>query len=530
MSIPINLVFWFSAVLPILFLFIAITVLNWRASKAAIAGVILAGCIALLVYRANISGLLSEGGKGLWNALTILLVIWPAIFIYEVTAESNGFLAIRNGIQSLTKHELLQIMIMGWIFPDFLQGITGFGVAVAVGAPLLVSIGVKSLWSVVIVLLCYCWGSTFGTLALAWDALVSQAGITGITVQHAARMAAGFIGCFILIAVLCLCWFYGKGKAIKEGLPIILPLVLIQAGGQFLLAPVNATISCFLPTTVALLAVVLLARQKRFAGEWKLEDSPIMDRKKSNKEEKSEMSFHQGFLPYYALTLITILCLLVPPVNRFLGQWKIGFSFPEVSTGYGYVTPGESFFSPLAPLTYAGTILAEACLVSFLYYRAKGMICNGGLKRIWQRTVKKALPSTIAIAGFVVMAKIMSSSGQIYVLSHGIVNILGDSYILVAPLLGIIGAFITSSNMSSNILLGKFQMTAAQLLDVSPAIVLALQTFGGAIGSAMAPGSIILGISTTGMEGAEGSILKKVMPISLGCGIALGIFALIFLT
>lgn len=529
MNIPINFGFWFAAILPILFLFISITGLNWSASKAALSGVLLSGCIALLIYRANIQGLLSESAKGLWNALTILLVIWPAIFIYELTDESKGFLAIRNGIQSLTKHELLQIMIMGWIFPDFLQGITGFGVAVAVGAPLLVNIGVKPLWSVVIVLLCYSWGATFGTLALAWDALLTQAGIIGDAAQLTARMSAAFIGVFILIAALYLCWVYGKWKAIKEGLPIVLPLVFIQAGGQFLLAPINATISCFLPTTIALLAVVIIARQKRFNREWKIIDSPIMERNSLVKEEQSQMSFHQGFLPYYVLTLVTIICLLIPSINQFLGQWKIGFSFPEISTGYGYITPAERFFSPLTPLTYAGTILAEACLISIIYYKSKRLIREGGLKRIWKRTVKKALPSTIAITGFIVMAKIMSSSGQIYVLSHGIVNVLGKSYILAAPLLGIVGAFITSSNMSSNILLGEFQMTAAQLLEISPAVILSLQTFGGAVGSAIAPGSIILGISTTSMEGAEGSILKKVMPISLGCGIVAGVFALMFL-
>ena len=39
---------------------------------------------------------------------------------------------------------------MGWIFESFLQGITGFGVPVAVGAPLLIGIGMKPVWAVVI--------------------------------------------------------------------------------------------------------------------------------------------------------------------------------------------------------------------------------------------------------------------------------------------------------------------------------------------------------------------------------------------
>ena len=135
------------------------------------------GGIAVLCFKASPLALTLEAGKGIWNAATILLVIWPAVFSYELTCESKGFLAIRRGIQHVTKHELLQILILGWIFPSFLQGITGFGVAVAVGAPLLLSIGVTPFYSIIIVLLCHCWGATFGTLALAWEALIAQAGM-----------------------------------------------------------------------------------------------------------------------------------------------------------------------------------------------------------------------------------------------------------------------------------------------------------------------------------------------------------------
>ena len=58
------------------------------------------------------------------------------------------------------------------------QGITGFGVPVAVGAPLLMGIGVTPLWAVLIPLLCHSWGNTYGTLGMAWDALASLPELT----------------------------------------------------------------------------------------------------------------------------------------------------------------------------------------------------------------------------------------------------------------------------------------------------------------------------------------------------------------
>ena len=63
------------------------------------------------------------------------------------------------------------VLLICWLFSSFLQGITGFGVPVAVCAPILIALGVQPLWSVIITLLGHAWANTYGTFALAWDAL-----------------------------------------------------------------------------------------------------------------------------------------------------------------------------------------------------------------------------------------------------------------------------------------------------------------------------------------------------------------------
>ena len=65
-------------------------------------------------------------------------------------------------------------LLICWLFSSFLQGITGFGVPVAVCAPILIALGVQPLWSVIITLLGHAWANTYGTFALAWDALITQ--------------------------------------------------------------------------------------------------------------------------------------------------------------------------------------------------------------------------------------------------------------------------------------------------------------------------------------------------------------------
>ena len=154
MELSTDIRFWLPALVPIVFLLVAIIKLRWRIAKASVVSMSLALLIAGLLFGSSPLALLFETGKGVWNAATILLVIWPAIYLYEITCEVKAVEAIRTGIQRITKHELLQILILGWVFPSFLQGITGFGVAVAVGAPLLLSIGVRPLY-------CHCTAGPF---------------------------------------------------------------------------------------------------------------------------------------------------------------------------------------------------------------------------------------------------------------------------------------------------------------------------------------------------------------------------------
>ena len=291
MNLPMNPFFWVMALVPVLFLLITIMKFGWGVARAAPAGMVLALGTAVLFYRSSPVALLYESGKGIWNAVTILLVVWPAVFSYELTCQSRGFDAIRRGVQDLTRHELLQILILGWIFPSFLQGITGFGVAVAVGAPLLLSIGVNPLYSIIIVLLCHSWGATFGTLALAWEALAEQSGVAGGEAARAAFLAAAMIWFSNFVGVCLSCWFYGRWKALKEIAPVAVLLTLMTGGGELLLAPVNATISNFLPSAAALFATFLLCRIPHYQRSWRLEGSPII---KEQKEAASGQDHGKG--------------------------------------------------------------------------------------------------------------------------------------------------------------------------------------------------------------------------------------------
>lgn len=534
MQIPMNLFMWLIALLPIIVLLVLMIKFQWGATEAAPVGLMITVITGVAFYKANITLLASESAKGIWNALVILVIVWTAILMYQVAEEANAFSVIRKGMGELLPNELLMILAMGWIIESFLQGITGFGVPVAVGAPLLIGIGVSPLWAVIIPLLGQSWGNTFGTLAAAWDSLAMSAGIHVGSAEYfrTAFVAGSFLWIWNLVIGLVICWFYGKGRGIKKGLPAVVILSLIQGGGELLLSQFNTTLACFVPACGGMVAIFLLGRTSWYKEPWKLSDSPIMIRKEIKEEESNVpegMTLVQAFVPYILLAVITLIVLLCGPINAILGSLKFGFSFPETKTGYGFVNAAVKGYSSFSPFTHASMFLFISSILGLIYYRKCGWISKEGTKAIFIRSVSMTMPSGIAVIGLIIMSKIMGGTGQTLVLAQGISQVLGKGYVVLAPIVGMIGSFMTGSNMSSNILFGNFQMTTASMLGVKASALLGAQTAGASVGSSISPSNIILGTTTANILGSEGEALKRILPISVTMTLLIGVFTMVFL-
>lgn len=513
MNIPTNLFMWIMAFLPIIVLLVLMIKFQWGATEAAPIGLLITIFTGMVFYKADIKLIAAESAKGIWSALIILVIVWTAILMYQVGEEAKAFIVIKNGMRKLLPNELLLVLAMGWIFESFLQGITGFGVPVAVGAPLLIGIGVKPMWAVILPLLGQAWGNTFGTLAAAWDSLAMSANLAAGSKEYlvTALWTAAFIWFWNAITGFAICWFYGKGKALKKGFLAVAVMSLIQGGGELLLTQVNTTLSCFLPSCLSLVVLLLMGRMKMYKEEWSIEDSDLMNREfteNAGEEEAPDMTLVQAFIPYFLLSALTLIVLLVKPINELLSQVQFGLPFPETSTGYGFVNEASKSFSPFQPFTHASMFLFISSIIGLFYYKHKGWIKEGGVRRIFAKSVTMTMPSGIAVIGLVIMSKIMSGTGQTVVLANGISKVLGKVYVVFAPFVGLLGTFMTGSNMSSNILFGDFQIQTAHLLDVNAAAILGAQSAGGAIGSAVSPSKIILGTTTANILGSEGEVLN----------------------
>lgn len=515
-----------SCVLSLLPLALLVLLLIWRkwpAGKAA--GLTLGVCVLLSVtyFRCDATLLSYEALKGLWNALAILLVMFAALMLYEISRAAGAFEAMQNGLRRITSHELLLLLLLGYVFPSFLQGITGFGVAVAVGAPLLVSMGVRPIWAVVGVLLAHSWGGTFGTLGLAWNALMENAP-QGLYAESA--LAAGILIWIVnMVGGLCFCWLYGRGKGVRQGVTAVVCISFVHGGGQLVLAQFSNTLACFLPTVLAFPVVLLLCRTKRYRCAWSLDDSPMMQREAVPDHKEVRVTFRRAIAPYCFLSAVALCCLLLPPVNAVLSGITISFSFPAGETGLGYQTAAVENFSPFTPFLHPCFFLFLSCCFSCLLFRKT--LSAATLGRALRRTLKKTVSGGGAVICFLLISKMMGCSGMIEILAQSVASLFGEAYPLIAPMIGLLGSFVTSSNMASNILFGRFQMTTAALLGQNAGVILGAQTAGGAAGNAICPGNVVLGCASTELRGGEGEVLKRVLPIAVATALLCGAAALL---
>ncbi len=523
--LPLNLGVWILALVPIIVLLLLLVGLRWKGIEAGPLGVLTATIIALLVFRTDLRTLAIAGGKGLWDAVFILYVVWTALLLYLVTVRAGAFDALRRGFLAFSRNELFLVLAIGWVFSSFFQGIAGFGAPIAVTAPLLIGIGVRPIYAVAFPLIAHTWAKMFGTLGVGWLAMLN---VVEVADPLTTALQTGILLWLVnLLGGLGVAWMYGRMPALRHGLPMIFFISAIHGGGQLALMYVNPILSTFIAGTLALAALYPLSRWKRYSEPAEgIPDRPAMEpdtdiagaAMDEEGDQQSKMGIGMALFPYILLTITAILALTITPVNDFLSQFQVGLPFPGAQTGYNLTREAADPYSPFAPLTHPGTFVLLAALASLLVYRARGYLdrkTDGEEQEgLWSNLVKDSVPSSIAISSFLVMSKVMDHSGQTTVLAQGLASVATPTiFAFAANWIGILGAFMTSSSTASNILFSPLQSQAADALGgLSQSTVLAGQGAGGATGNVIAPANIVLGAGTARIAGQEGSILRQVLP------------------
>ena len=130
-------------------------------------------------------------------------------------------------------------------------------------------------------------------------------------------------------------------------------------------------------------------------------------------------------------------------------------------------------------------------------------------------TVKQMSKTIITIMSVLAVAKIMTYCGMINDMATFFVSITGKFYPFVAPIIAALGAFITGSGTSTEVLLGALQTSAAQQIGTSEFWLAAANSTGAGIGKILSPQCIATAAAAVGLVGQDSKLLGGVIKWAL---------------
>ena len=175
------------ALLPIIWLIVAMSVLKIPGWKACLIALALTWVEARIFWKLPLLHTATAAAEGVANALwPIIIVILAALFVYNLTLETGAMEKIKAMLASVSTDKRVLALLIAFGFGNFMEGMAGFGTAVAIPAGILVGLGFSPLLSVVTCLVINSTPTAFGSVGVPVN---TMANITGLN----AAQIAGFI-------------------------------------------------------------------------------------------------------------------------------------------------------------------------------------------------------------------------------------------------------------------------------------------------------------------------------------------------
>ena len=508
-----SLVKWIAALSPIILVLVLMLALKVSGARAGVIGWLFSAVIVYFVFGGGPDVLVSGTIKGFWQTLIVLYIIWSSMFLYNVVNETGAFKTIAAKFTEMTNgNKTLQLLILGWCFPTFIQGVCGFGVPVAVATPLLIGLGFDPLVSCITALLGHSWGIAFGSLGSMYNAIISvTVGAGDPMIPQIAFWGSILVALGGFLVGLCILHNYGSkvlhnvGQAFAEGLVAVIFLALVMGLTLIGVAFVSPEIGCFVAGAAGLvLGVAVLPKLKKFA--------PVEGAEAG--EKTSWGDFLKAFSAYLFLIVVVFAALLINPVKSFLNSLlTLGFAMPATSLsaandlGIVYTNAAVAKYAGIKFFTTPGTLIFVTSFIAILYYKSQGMMPETGVKDAWLKTVKQSTGSTCTTIPMLMMAILLLEGGLTTYTAYGIAMAVGNFYPILAPFIALLGGFVTSSGTASNQLFGALQYNVASILGISAPIILGQQSAQAALSNSFSPSNCALGTGVSGQSGREGEIL-----------------------
>ena len=507
------------AAIPVFLLIVTMLVgkLKWSAPRAGAVSWLAAVVLSGFVFGADQSIVVIGSSKGLSLSLFVLTIIWTSVLLYNVIEKMGGISVIGATMTRLVRDPLAQALIVGWAFSGLVQGVAGFGLPVAVVAPLLLMMGFSPVRAAVIALVGHSWAVTYGSLGSSFYTIQLVSGLDPDTLgPHMAAMFA----VPTIVTGFAVAHLQGGFGAIRKGW-----FAILLVGGAI-------SVSMWLTTVVGAYQVAAVVAGLVGCGVgWGLSriprlglygDQPV-DLKPDNQSPNS-LTFNLAFLPYYVLFALSI-ASQVPVVREFGSDLRFGLDYPETITAKGFVISSVEAYAPIRFLNHPGPLILASLGISYLVYRFRGVWHSGVGISAAKATYSQVVSNSVGVGTMVMMALLMTTVGMTTLLGEAIARATGPAFPLLSPYIGVLGTFMTGGNTNSNAMFGALQVGTAQALGIGLVTIAATHSIGASFGSAIAMSKVMSGTVLVGLSGKERDVLVKAIPYCILVVLTVGIQA-----
>lgn len=155
------------ALVPIIWLVVMLLCFKWPAWKAAMGSFALSCVLAFAWWHLPVVQIATASLEGFLMALwPIVLVIIAAVFTYNLCVRTGAMDVIGSMITSISSDRRLLALLVAWCFGGFMEGMAGFGTAVAIPAGMLAGLGFEAVPAVLICLLANGVPTPYGSIGI----------------------------------------------------------------------------------------------------------------------------------------------------------------------------------------------------------------------------------------------------------------------------------------------------------------------------------------------------------------------------
>jgi lactate permease len=431
----------------------------------------------------------------LWS---ILWIVFNALWLYNLSVEAGSFDLLRRWMQQHASGDAcIQAILVAFSFGALLEGSAGFGAPVAVTGCLLVGLGFEPIRAVLVALIANTAPVAFGALGVP---VVALAGVTGLDMMKLSSMVGRQLPFLSLILPAYLAVVVAGFTGLRRSWPAALIAGTSFAAAQFLVSNIwGPFVTDVVAAIFSIASLTAYLRISKHSGQATAalavgtepnghRDLPLRDEIKA-------------WLPWVLLSGVMILWSYFRLFQR--GQ------FPITLTGLHnhvlitlYQKPYTAIYS-FQPLT-GGTAVLVATILTAICFRIRPAV----FARSGTLAMRQLLKPGLTVLMIVGLAYLFNYSGMAYTIGAAVAGV-GAIFPFLSSYLGWIACFLSGSDTSSNVLFGNLQVAAAHNLHLSEVLLAATNSSGAVTGKMISPQNIAVGVTTVGLIGQEGNVLRR---------------------